>query len=61
MTSLPSDTMWRIASLNTCAFTGSRPENGSSSTMMSGSARKACAIWIFCWLPFERVSRRLFA
>ena len=41
--------------------TGSRPENGSSSTSTSGRWTSAAASWTRCWLPSESVSARSLA
>ena len=47
------------ASFNTSAFTGSRPENGSSRISRSGRPTIAAMNCAFCAMPFESVSIRL--
>jgi hypothetical protein len=44
------------ASFSTWAFTGSRPENGSSRMRRSGRETTAAMNWIFCAMPFDSAS-----
>ena len=47
----PAAAFSRSTWLITSTATGSRPENGSSSTRMCGSCTSAAASWTRCWLP----------
>ena len=57
-TGTPAAASSRSTPLSTSTPTGSRPENGSSSTSTSGSCTSAAASCTRCWLPSESVSAR---
>ena len=58
-TGTPWFAVWRRSTpARTSTPTGSRPENGSSSTSTSGSCTSAAASCTRCWLPRDRLSTR---